>query len=318
MRIGIGVGDIAGRGSSPTDQIEQIRALAAEGLPAAWLAQIFGGDALTMIAVLGSQVPGIEFGTAVVPTYPRHPTALAAQALTVQAVTGGRLTLGVGPSHREVIEDMFGLDYTKPARHMREYLTVLGGLLRGERVDFTGETMRVNARLNIPGSSPPSVLVAALGPVMLRVAGELTDGTVTWMTGPETLAGHTVPLLTRAATDAGRPAPRVVASLPICFTADPSAARERAARQFAMYGQLPNYRAMLDREGADGPADLAIVGDERAVRAGIDRLVAAGATEFLAVPFGTKEQVADTIGLLASLERSGRAGGPGPMRGSEP
>jgi len=109
MKIGIGVGDIAGRGSSPTDQIEQIRALAAQGVRSAWLAQIFGADALTMIAVAGSAVPGIEFGTAVVPTYPRHPTALAAQALTVQEVTGGRLTLGVGPSHREVIEDMFGL-----------------------------------------------------------------------------------------------------------------------------------------------------------------------------------------------------------------
>ncbi len=305
MRIGIGVGDIAGRGSSPDDQIEQIRALAGLGVPRVWLAQIFGGDALTMIAVAGAQLPGIEFGTAVVPTYPRHPTALAAQALTVQAVTGGRLTLGVGPSHREVIEDMFGLDYTKPARYMREYLTVLGGLLRGERVDFTGETMRVNARLNIPGSAPPSVLVAALGPVMLRVAGELTDGTVTWMTGPETLARHTVPVLAKAAADAGRPTPRVVASLPICLTTDPAAARERAARQFAMYGQLPNYRAMLDREGAAGPADIALAGDEADLRAGTARLADAGVTEFLAVPFGTKEQVADTIGLLASFSGAG-------------
>ncbi len=305
MRIGIGVGDIAGRGSAPGDQIEQIRALAGLGVPRVWLAQIFGGDALTMIAVAGAQLPGIEFGTAVVPTYPRHPTALAAQALTVQAVTGGRLTLGVGPSHREVIEDMFGLDYTKPARYMREYLTVLGGLLRGERVDFTGETMRVNARLNIPGSAPPSVLVAALGPVMLRVAGELTDGTVTWMTGPETLARHTVPVLAKAAADAGRPTPRVVASLPICLTTDPAAARERAARQFAMYGQLPNYRAMLDREGAAGPADIALAGDEAELRAGTARLADAGVTEFLAVPFGTKEQVADTIGLLASFSGAG-------------
>ena len=269
-------------------------------MPSVWLAQIFGADALTMMAVAGAQMPGIEFGTAVVPTYPRHPTALAAQAMTVQAVTGGRLTLGVGPSHREVIEDMFGLDYTKPARHMREYLTVLGGLLRGERVDFTGETMRVNARLNIPGSTPPSVLVAALGPVMLRVAGELADGTVTWMTGPETLARHTVPVLSKAAADAGRPAPRVVASLPICLTTDLAAARERAARQFAMYGQLPNYRAMLDREGAVGPADIAIAGDEAALRAGLGRLADVGETEFQAVPFGTKEKIEDTIGLLAS------------------
>ena len=301
MRIGIGVGDLAGRGGSTPDQIDQIRALAARGFASVWLAQIFGGDALTMIAVAGSQVPDVEFGTAVVPTYPRHPTALAAQALTVQAITGGRLTLGIGPSHREVIEDMFGLDYTKPAQHMREYLTVLGSLLRGERAAFAGETMRVNARLNVPAPRPPSVLIAALGPVMLRIAGELADGTVTWMTGPETLARHTVPRLAKAAEDAGRPAPRVVASLPICLTGDPAAAREKAARQFAMYGQLPNYRAMLDREGADGPADLAIAGDEAALRAGLAGLADAGVTEFLAVPFGSAEQIADTVGLLASI-----------------
>lgn len=307
MRIGIGVGDIAGRGSAPGDQIEQIRSLAERGAGSVWLAQIFGADALTMLAVAGAQLPGIELGTAVVPTYPRHPTALAAQALTVQALTGGRLTLGVGPSHRSVIEDMFGLDYTKPARHMREYLTVLGGLLRGERVDFTGETMRVNARLTIPGSEPPSMLVAALGPVMLRLAGRLTDGTVTWMTGPETLARHTVPVLNEAAGEAGRPAPRVVAGLPICLTDDPAGARERAARQFAVYGQLPNYRAMLDREGADGPADLAIVGDEDALAAGLDRLAAAGVTEFLAVPFGARDRLAPTIDFLAARSATGGA-----------
>ncbi|HEY5882866.1 MAG TPA: LLM class F420-dependent oxidoreductase [Nakamurella sp.] len=305
MRIGIGIGDIAGRGTSLVDQVEQIRIAAGHGFSSAWLAQLFGIDALTTIAVAGAQVPGIELGTAVVPTFPRHPTALASQALTAQAAIGGRLTLGIGLSHRTVIEDMFGLDYAKPARHMREYLTVLGPLLRGERVAFTGETMRINTRIIVPGSSPPSLLVAALGPLMLRITGELADGTVTWMTGPDTLADHTVPLLTKAAADAGRPAPRVVAGLPICLTTDPAAARERAARQFAVYGQLPSYRAMLDREGAQGPADVAIVGDEADLRAGVTRLASAGATEFLAVPFGTPEQLAGTLGLLASLAADG-------------
>ena len=211
MRIGIGVGDMAGRRSALADQVEQIRALASRGVPSVWLAQLVGLDALTAIAVAGSQVPGIELGTAVVPTYPRHPTALASQALTTQAAVGGRLTLGVGLSHRSVIEDMFGLDYSKPARHMREYLSVLGPLLRGERVSFAGETMRVNARIIVPGAAAPSLLVAALGPVMLRIAGEFADGTVTWMTGPATLADHTVPVLTKATAAAGRPAPRVVA-----------------------------------------------------------------------------------------------------------
>lgn len=305
MRIGIGVGDLTGRGTSFSDQVQQIRSVAAHGFPSAWLAQFFGIDALTAIAVAGSQVPGIELGTAVVPSYPRHPTALASQALSTQAAIGGRLTLGVGVSHRSVIDDMFGLDYSKPARHMREYLSVLGPLLRGERVSYAGETMRVNARTIVPGASPPSVLVAALGPVMLRIAGELADGTVTWMTGPATLGDHTVPGLTRAAAEAGRPAPRVVAGLPVCLTADPAEARERAGRQFAIYGQLPNYRAMLDRERAEGPAEVAIVGDERAVRAGIARLESVGVTEFLAVPYGSTDQVAATVDLLATLAAAG-------------
>jgi F420-dependent oxidoreductase-like protein len=301
MRIGIGVGDFAGRGTSISDQVRQIRSLATRGLPSAWLAQLFGVDALTAIAVAGSQVPGIELGTAVVPTYPRHPTALASQALSTQAAIGGRLTLGVGLSHRSVIEDMFGLDFSRPARHMREYLSVLGPLLRGERVSFTGETMRVNARIIVPGATPPSLLVAALGPVLLGIAGELADGTVTWMTGPATLGDHTVPVLTEAAARAGRPTPRVVAGLPVCLTADAARARERAGKQFSVYGQLPSYRAMLDREGAQGPADVAIVGDERAVLAGVARLESAGATELLAVPYGSPDEVAATLGLLGSL-----------------
>ncbi len=300
MKIGIGVGELAGRGIGLDAQIEQIRALAAQGFASVWLAQMFGGDALTTIAVAGSQIPGVEFGTAVIPTFPRHPTALASQALTAQVAVGGRLTLGIGLSHRVVIEDMFGLDFSKPARHMREYLTVLNPLLRGERVSFDGETMRINTRIRVAGSTPPSLLVAALGPVMLRITGELADGTVTWMTGPETLADHTVPVITKAAADAGRPAPRVVASLPICLTTDPDEARERAARQFAMYGDLPSYRAMLDREGAQGPADVAIVGDENVLRAGIERLESAGVTEFLAIPFGSADQLAGTLDLLAA------------------
>jgi F420-dependent oxidoreductase-like protein len=301
MRIGIGVGDIAGRGTSLADQVQQIRALSGQGFPSVWLAQLFGVDALTAIAVAGTLTPAIELGTAVVPTFPRHPTSLAMQALTTQAAIGGRLTLGIGLSHRSVIEDMFGLDFSKPARHMREYLTVLGPLLRGERVSYDGETMRVNARITVPGATAPSLLVAALGPVMLRIAGELAHGTVTWMTGPSTRGEHIVPGLTRAAADAGRPAPRVVAGLPICLTPDPAGARERAGKQFLIYGQLPSYRAMLDREGADGPADVAIVGDERAIRAGVDRLESAGVTEFLAVPYGSPEQVVATRELLLSL-----------------
>jgi len=197
----------------------------------------------------------------------------------------GRLLLGIGLSHQVVIESMFGMSFDKPARHMREYLSILMPLLHGEPVAFEGETLSANASLGIQGVDAPAVAVAALGPLMLKLAGRMTDGTVTWMTGPATLAEHTVPTISAAAAEAGRPAPRIVVGLPVCVTDDVDGARERAAKLFAMYGFLPSYRAMLDREGAEGPADVAIVGDEATVAAGLQRVADAGATDFSAAEF---------------------------------
>ena len=199
----------------------------AEGFHGFHVPQIFGLDALTTLAVVGRQVPRIELGTGVIPTYPRHPMMLAAQALTTQMASDGRLLLGIGLSHQVVIESMFGLSFEKPARHMREYLSILMPLLNGEPVAYAGETLSTNATLGIEGVAPPAVAVAALGPLMLKLAGSMTDGTVTWMTGPATLAEHTVPTITAAAADAGRPAPKVVVGLPVCVTDDPDGARER-------------------------------------------------------------------------------------------
>jgi F420-dependent oxidoreductase-like protein len=247
-------------------------------------------------------VPDIELGTGVIPTYPRHPMMLAGQALTVQSAIGDRLALGIGLSHQIVIEAMFGYSFAKPVRHMKEYLSILRPLLHGEAVSFRGETVSANGSLSIPGAAPPPVLVAALGSQMLHVAGRLAEGTITWMTGPATLAEHIVPTITSAAKEAGRDAPRIVASLPVCVTADPDGARERAANTFSIYGQLPSYRAMLDREGAAGPADVAIVGDEATVRSGIERVRDAGVTDFTAAEFGaTEAEKTATRDLLRSL-----------------
>lgn len=281
MRIGVSLRDPSGSGAMARLRDELQRA-ADDGFASAWMRNIFGVDALTALAVAGSQVPGIEVGTAVVPTYPRHPAALAQQARTVAAATGGRLVLGIGLSHRIVIEDMFGYDFSRPVLHMREYLAVLLPLLDGQQVSFSGVTVRANIRLTTPSSGPVPVVVAALGPQMLRLTGEQTAGTVLWMTGPATVRDHIVPLLKEAADDAGQPSPRVVCILPICVTSDPGDARERAARVFAIYGELPSYRAMLDREGAAGPADVAVVGDEDAVAAQIAMLAEAGVTDFVA------------------------------------
>ena len=303
MRIGLGHGDDGSQ--SLEQQIQQIVDEDKDGFDIAWFSQIMGGDSLTIIALAGQRTSRIEFGTAVIPTYPRHPFTLAQQALTVQAATGGRLTLGIGPSHSLVIENMWGLSYEKPARHIREYLSVLLPLLNERRVAFTGETYRVNGAINTKVEKAPSVIISALAPMMLKIAGSMTDGTVLWMTGVKTIETHVVPLITAAAKEAGRPAPRVVASLPVCVTEDVAAAREFCAKAFAIYGQLPNYRRMLDKEGAAGPADVAIVGNEAQVEQQIRAVASAGATDFLASAFPSgpdaKASLSRTYGLLKSL-----------------
>jgi 5,10-methylenetetrahydromethanopterin reductase len=303
MRIGVSLAEP--RGSEAfTELRDQLQQAADDGFSSAWMSNIFGLDALTALAVAGSAVPGIEVGTAVVPTYPRHPAVLAQQALTTSLAVGGRLLLGIGLSHQMVIEDMYGYSFDRPARHMREYLSVLLPLLRGETADIQGETLQAKIGLSVPrpaGDPPVPLLLAALAPVMLRLAGEQADGTVLWMTGPATVRDYVVPAITAAAKDAGRPDPRVVCVLPVCVTDDPDQARTRAARIFAIYGQLPSYRAMLDREGAAGPADVAITGDEASVKAQIGVLAEAGVTDFVAGEFGRGDDAVRTRELLKSL-----------------
>jgi F420-dependent oxidoreductase-like protein len=302
MRIGIFGGEVAGDGEID-EVVASARRTAEEGFASYWMPQIFGLDALTSLAVLGREVPGIELGTAVVPTYPRHPMMLAGQALTTQVISGGRLTLGIGLSHQLVIEGIFGQSFEKPVRHMREYLSILMPLVHGESVSFRGETLSANGSLNIAGATPVPVLVAALGPKMLELAGTAADGTITWMTGPATLENHTVPAITKAAEQAGRPPSRVCVGLPVCVTDDPDGARERAGRVFAVYDSLPSYKAMLDREGATGPADVAIVGDEATVASAVRRLADVGTTDFAAVEYGSvsKGDRKRTRELLRSL-----------------
>jgi 5,10-methylenetetrahydromethanopterin reductase len=300
MRIGVGLNETGGPDALGRFR-EQLQRAADDGLDSAWATHVFGLDALTALAVAGSQVPGIELGTSVVPTYPRHPAALAQQARTTALATGGRLTLGIGLSHQLVIQDMFGYDFGKPARHMDEYLSILLPLLNNEPADFTGETLSGHITLSTPNEGRVPVVLAALAPKMLALAGSRTDGTVTWMTGPATIRDHIVPTITAAAKEAGRPAPRVICILPVCVTGDPEGARARAAESFAIYGYLPSYRAMLDREGAAGPADVAIVGDEDTVAAQLAELATSGVTDFVAGEFSTGADGVRTRTFLKSL-----------------
>lgn len=298
MKIAIGIGDIAGRPLPIDELIAQTRRAEQDGFAAAWFANAFGIDALTAVALIGRETTRIALGTAVVPTFLRHPVAMAQHALTVQAATRGRFSLGIGLSHQVVIESMLGLSFAKPFTHMKEYLAVLTALIRNGAVSYQGSEFRVNANVAVPGAVPCPILLAALAPKMLALAGAEADGTITWMAGRKTVREYTVPRIREAAAKAGRPAPRVVVALPIAVTDDVGAARERAARVFQIYGSLPSYRAMLDREGAEGPAAVAIVGDEDAVGEQLEQLAAAGCTELLAVPFPVGSDRA------ASLERT--------------
>lgn len=289
------------------DVVADVRDITEAGIPLVATSQIFGYDTLTLLAVVGQQVPDVELMTAVVPTYPRHPLMLAAQALTVQSVTDGRLTLGIGLSHKVVVEGIWGYSFDKPVRHMREYLSVLMPILHGEGVAFEGETLKAASGVLDVTAPAPDVVVAALGAEMLKLAGSLADGTTTWMTGPRTIAEHTVPTITAAAEAAGRKGPRVSVALPVSVTADPDAAREKAGTIFAIYGQLPSYRAMLDREEAAGPGDVAVVGDEDEVVRQLESFAAGGATEFLAATFGPREDQDRTRALVAELARRSAA-----------
>ncbi len=276
--------------------IKAAQKIEAAGLSNIWMANIFGYDAISVLAILGRETSTIGLGTAVTPTYPRHPTAIAQQALTAAAVTDNRFTLGIGLSHKLVIEDMFGMSYEKPARHMREYLSVLMPLARGETANFEGDQYKVRGvNIAVPGAETLPVVIAGLGPVMLKLAGEMTDGTSTWMVGPKTMAGHIIPGL-------GRDDATVVAGVPIALTTNIEAAREKIAKDLVIYGQLPSYRAMLDREGISGPADLAIVGDENALRGEVKRFQDAGVTHFSAAIMDVEDGAYDrTLEFLSTL-----------------
>jgi F420-dependent oxidoreductase-like protein len=290
MRIGIGIGGTVGQSAGLEGHIREIEAAERDGFHSVWVPHIRGWDALTVIALAGPRTSRIEMMTGVVPVYTRHPVLMAQQALTTQAATirdgapgsKGRLALGIGLAHPETVATWWGLSYDRPARYMREYLAVLLPLLRGDPVNFKGEVHRSSASLELTGTPAPAVVLAALAPKMLDLAGGIADGTLTWMVGARALETHVMPLIRKAAQHAGRPLPRICVALPVCVTDDPDAARRVIAERFKRYGQLVNYRRVLDIGGAAGPADVAIVGTETDVEAHIRGLAAAGATDFFA------------------------------------
>jgi F420-dependent oxidoreductase-like protein len=286
MRIGVFIGDASGERTSVDRLATNARDAESRGLASGWVPHIpWSLDALTALAVAARETSTIELGTAVVPTFPRHPLSLAQDALSVQAVAAGRLVLGIGPSHPVVIEGMYGLAYEAPAAHTAEYVEVLRACFTASgRVDWDGELFHVHAPLDVPGATPVPVLVAALAPRMLELTGRLADGTITYWADERAIAEHIVPRLRAAA--AGRAAPRVVAGVPVAVTRDAAGARERAARMFAAYLSIPTYQRILGRGASGNPVDVAIIGDEAHVHQRLHGFADAGATDLCASVLG--------------------------------
>lgn len=305
MKLGFMCGTARSKPYTIEETITEVKNAEALGFDQAWMGQVFGFDAISMMTLLGRETSQIGLGTAVTPSFPRHPTSLAMQALTANAASNGRFELGLGLSHQLVMEGMFGIPYEKPASHMREYLEVLMPLLRGEPCSFSGELFSVNAELKVPEAPPVTTIVAALGPTMLELAGRLADGTTTWMTGRKTLETHTIPIISAAAKAAAKPAPRIVASFPIVLTHDVPAAHAYMTRKMAMYNHIPSYKKMLDIEGLENPADIALLGDENTLREHLQLLRELGVTDFNAFCFPVdSDSASHTMQFLAAEKTS--------------
>jgi 5,10-methylenetetrahydromethanopterin reductase len=306
MRIGVMIGAERGRYATKVERLRADARWAEEaGMASAWVPQVPDDfDALTMAALVGTEAPSLEVGTAVVPVQARHPIALAQHALSVQAILGGRLALGLGVSHHWVIDEMLGLPYEKPARTMRAYLDVLDAALAGPGpVDVENELFRVHNPLAITDIAPTPVLLAALGPVMLRLAGARADGTILWMADERAIGGHIAPTITQAAEEAGRPAPRIVAGVPVCLCRDDEvdAAVARTNRILSEAETSPNYQRLLDRGDARTVGDILAAGSEASIEKRLRSFADAGVTDvsIRVVPIGDGRDE-----LLASSRRT--------------
>jgi F420-dependent oxidoreductase-like protein len=307
MRIGLFIAEAGIDGSDVATVQEQARWAEAQGFATGWVPHIpWSLDGLTSLTLAGQVTERIELGSAVMQTWSRHPYAMAQQALTTQAAVGGRLLLGLGPSHPDWVENAYGESYDHPLRHMREYLSVLeSAFTLSGKVDFVGETYRSTSVLDVPGAAEVPIFLAALGPGMLRLAGERAHGTITWMGDERAHGEHVVPRITAAAASAGRTPPRIIAGLPVAVCDDAAVGRGVAARRFAIYEEIPAYARMLARGDAAGAADVSVVGTEREVEARLRSYAATGITDLLAAVFPVGDDEPEsrrrTLDLLASL-----------------
>jgi F420-dependent oxidoreductase-like protein len=311
MRIGINGSSLVSLGRPAGEMVDHVVQAERDGFDSYWMAQLGVPDALTVLAVMGQATSTIDLGTAVVSTWPRHPLMLAAQALTTSDLCGGRLVLGIGLAHKPSVESRLKIPFERPARHMAQYLDVLLPALSERSVTAVGDiwSAEVDSLGGPPDTPTPSVMLAAMGPRMLAMAGGRTDGSILWLSGPRVVETTIAPALRAAADEAGRPEPRIVASVPVCVTDQPDQVRGFIAAVLAGYNDLPSYRGVMDAEGATGPEDVSLVGGEDEVRAGLQAFADAGATDFAAVELATDDETGARTRALLKEVQAGTAGG---------
>jgi F420-dependent oxidoreductase-like protein len=268
------------------DVIAQARRAYELGVAQVWLPQQQNYDAITLAALVGAAVPGLSVGTSVVPINPRHPLIVASLAQTAQAAAHGNFSLGLGLGAREIERHAFGTDWTDTITRLREHLTILGSVFSTAGVDFHGSELSASPTwpVHVAGGTPIPVYVAAMGPKALRVTGELADGTLPYLAGPRTIGEFIVPEITKAADEAGRPAPRIIAAVPVLLSEDVEGARSIAAQQLSFYETIPSYRNVIAREGLASVADLAAIGPVESVVRQLHRYRDAGATDVVISP----------------------------------
>jgi F420-dependent oxidoreductase-like protein len=310
MRIGLNGSSLIATGAPLAELRAHVAQAEADGFSSYWLAQLGVPDALTAIATMGDATSTIEIGTAVIPTWSRHPLMLAAQASTVvEAIGPGRLIVGLGLAHKVSVEGTLKIPFATPAKHMEEYLSVLLPVLADRKVSFTGDIWSAETE-GIGGTAvpAPTVMLAAMGPRMLALAGSRTAGSILWLSGPRAIADRIKPALDAAAADAGRPSPRIMASVPLCVTNDADSVKGFVAAALAGYNDLPSYRGVMDVDGAGGPADVSLIGTEAEVLAGIRSFAEAGATDFAPVELTLNpDDAAATRELLKGVAADGIA-----------
>jgi len=275
------------------------------GVRQVWLAQQFDHDAIALAGLVGAAVPGLGVGTSVVPINPRHPLIVASLAQTAQAASHGHFSLGLGLGAHEPERQAFGTSWPNTIQRLRDHLAVLRSIFDTGTVDFSGDEISAHPGwpVRVAGGTPIPVYVAAMGPKALQVTGELADGTLPFIAGPRAIAEFIEPTIAKAAADAGRPKPRVIASVPVLVSDDVDAARARAAQELAFYATIPSYQKVIAREGVDSVADLAVVGPAESVKRQLQSYLDAGATDVVlsAVDRTNPAQAEELWAVAASL-----------------